>query len=189
MEKSAHDKAYDILDRMLAGIGYEYKIESSEKDGELYFQIESPEAGRLIGRRAQMVQALQFLLNRLMRRLSEDAPRCIVDVENYRERRSEELIQKAREAAEEVKETGSEIRLQPMNAYDRRTIHRLLEDDEGVETESAASKDSRWKSIIISPIESEEESDVDDVDDDYDDYDDDGDESEEDGEQPLTNTL
>lgn len=188
MEKSAHDKAYEILDRMLAGIGYEYKIESSEKNGELYFQIESSEAGRLIGRRAQMVQALQFLLNRLMRRFIKDAPRCIVDVENYRERRSEELIQKAREAAEEVKETGSEIRLQPMNAYDRRTIHRLLSDDEEVETESVAAKDSRWKSIVISPIESDEEPDVDDDYDDYDDYEDDG-ESEDDGRQPLTNTL
>lgn len=179
MDQNIQDKAYEILDRILAGIGYEYSLDLSERDGELYFQIESPEAGRLIGRRAQMVQALQFLLNRILRRSFEEAPRCIVDVENYRERRSEELAERARQAAEEAKETGQAVRLPPMNAYDRRTIHRMLADDEEVETESVASKNSRWKSIVIKPLEGEDE--------DYDDYDDYG--EDEDGEQPLTNTL
>lgn len=185
MEK-IQKNAYEILDRILAGIGYEYTLESSEQDGELYFQIESPEAGRLIGRRAQMVQALQFLLNRMLRRLDKDAPRCIVDVENYRQRRSDELSEKAREVAEEVKESGRAIKMQPMNAYDRRTIHRLLADDKDVETESNSSKNSRLKSIVVSPVKSEDYQEGED-DDDYDDYDDY--EEEDDGEQPLTNTL
>lgn len=181
MDKNTQDKAYEILDRILAGIGYEYSLDVSERDGELYFQIESPEAGRLIGRRAQMMQAMQFLLNRMMRRAVEDAPRCIVDVENYRQRRSEELTERARQAAAEAKETGQSVRLPPMNAYDRRTIHRMLSDDEEVETKSVASKNSRWKSIVVNPLEIEA--------DEYDEYDDYDDYEEDDGEQPLTNTL
>jgi len=185
MDKSFQDKAHEVLDRMLAAVGYEYTITSEVQDGELCFQIESPEAGRLIGRRAQMVQALQFLLNRIMRRYDKNAPRCIVDVENYRQRRSSEIEDKARAAANEVRETGRPVRMAPMNAFDRRTVHRLLADDEEVETESISSGNSRLKSIVISPVHSDEQPEYDDDEwDDYDDY-----EGDDDGEQPLTNTL
>jgi len=198
MEKSMEEKAYEILDKMLAGIGYDYELKSSTEEGQIYFQIESPEAGRLIGRRAQMIQALQFLLNRMMKRISKDAPRCIVDVENYRERRKNDLVEQALEIAEKVKDSGESSRMKPMNAYDRRAVHKALADDEDVETESIASKDSSWKTIIISPVDSpdEDEDDYDDYDD-YDSYDDeeeevdDGDDQEglDDGEQPEVNKL
>ncbi len=139
----------------------------------------------MIGRRAQMVQAIQLILNRILQReLGADAPRCVVDVENYRQRRSDEIQQKAVDVAEEARETGRPVKMQPMNAFDRRTVHRTLAADDGVETASVPGKDSRWKSVIVTPIfEDCEEEDVDD----YDDY---SDTEEQDGDQqPLQNTL
>ncbi len=186
MDSSTQQRAHQILDKILGNVGYEYKITSSIEDGEIYFQIDSPEAGRLIGRRAQMVQAIQLVLNRILQReLGADAPRCVVDVENYRQRRSEELQKKAMDVAEEARQTGRSVRMQPMNAFDRRTVHRALASDEGVETASVPGKDSRWKSVVVTPLfedrEEEEE---------YDDYDDYSEAEEQDGdEQPLHNTL
>lgn len=183
MDSSIQASAHQVLEKILENIGYEYKITSSSEDGEIYFQIESPEAGRLIGRRAQMVQAIQLIVNRIVQRqFGSDAPRCIVDVENYRQRRSDELEQKALDVAEEAKQTGRPVRMQPMNAFDRRTVHRTLASDEDVETASVPSKDSRWKSIVVTPLIDEYE--------DEDEYDDYSDSEERDGEeQPLHNTL
>lgn len=194
MEKAIEDHAYEILDRMLAGIGYEYKLERKVEEEQIYFQIESPEAGRLIGRRAQMMQALQFLLNRMVRRISKDAPKCIVDVERYRERRRNELVEEALETAEKVKESGESSRLKPMNSFDRRAIHKALAEDDEVETKSVEAKGTDWKSIVISPViteREEEEEEEEYYEDDYDDYDDYEEEGEEDPdeEQPKENTL
>lgn len=194
MEKAIEDHAYEILDRMLAGIGYEYKLERKVEEEQIYFQIESPEAGRLIGRRAQMMQALQFLLNRMVRRISKDAPKCIVDVERYRERRRNELVEEALETAEKVKESGESSRLKPMNSFDRRAIHKALAEDDEVETKSVEAKGTDWKSIVISPViteREEEEEEGEYYEDDYDDYDDYEEEGEEDPdeEQPKENTL
>ncbi len=187
MDNSAQDTAQRILDQMLSMIGYDYKIESSIKDGEIYLHVQSPEAGRLIGRRAQMIQSIQLLVNRILQReLDDKAPRCVVDVENYRQRRSDELEQKALQIASEAKESGRPVKMQPMNAFDRRTIHRVLSADEGVETESLPSKDSRWKSIVVTPLFDQAEEEVDEYDD-YDDYE--SAEDQDDGEQPLHNTL
>jgi predicted RNA-binding protein Jag len=152
MDEAMEKRAHEILNTILGMIGYEYELKNSVRNGQLYFRIDSPEAGRLIGRRAQMVQALQFILNRMLQRDDKDAPRCIIDVEGYRERRKDDLVEKACAVAEKVKKTGKPSRLKPMNSFDRRAIHRALAEDDGVETESSASKDSRWKSIIITPV-------------------------------------
>ncbi len=186
MDRSIQKSAHQILDKILGNVGYEYKITSSIEDGEIYFQIESPEAGRLIGRRAQMIQAIQLILNRILQRqIGASAPRCVVDVENYRQRRSEELEKKALDVAEEAKQTGQPVKMQPMNAFDRRTVHRTLSSDQNVDTESVSSKDSRWKSVVVKPL-----IDALDEEDEYDDYDDYSEADEQDGEeQPLHNTL
>ena len=77
----AKDKAVAVLGELLRQIGFEAKIETFTQEDEILLHIESPDAVRLIGRGAQVLDALQLLLNRMMIRQVETPPHCIVDVE------------------------------------------------------------------------------------------------------------
>jgi len=69
---------------------------------EVLLQVSSVDAGRLIGRGARVMDALQYLLNRILHRRDPDVARCIVDVEQYRERKRERLEESASQAADRV---------------------------------------------------------------------------------------
>lgn len=145
----AKEKAAAVLGELLRQIGFEAKIETSTQEDEILLRIESPDAARLIGRGAQVLDALQLLLNRMMLRQVEGAPHCIVDVEGYRERKKDRLLQQALEAAEEVKQTGRAVTLAPMGAADRRVIHQALRENQAVHTQSSEPDEMGQKRVII----------------------------------------
>ncbi len=93
--------------------------------------------------------ALQYLVNTAVSRRSEDdGPVFVVDVEGYRRRREQNLVDLALEIAAEVRDTGDVITLEPMPAAERRIVHLALEDEEGVRTESVGSGDRRQVEIL-----------------------------------------
>lgn len=147
----AKDKAAVVLGELLRQIGFEAKIETFTQEDEILLHIESPDAARLIGRGAQVLDALQLLLNRMMIRQVENPPHCVVDVERYRERKKDRLLQQALEAAEEVRQTGRAVTLPPMGASDRRVIHQALRDNTSVHTQSGEPDEHGQKRVVISP--------------------------------------
>ena len=96
----------------------------------------SEELAVLIGRRGETLNSLQYLLNVLSSRHGQSNEIFGLDIEGYRRRREETLIDMAREIADEVRTTGDVITLEPMPAAERRIIHLALEGEEGVNTES-----------------------------------------------------
>ena len=99
--------AQTILGNLLRLLEFEdARIETATADGQVYFQIVTADAARLIGRTSQTLDAIQFLLNRLLSRQYEESPYCVVDAEHYRERRREKLLADAQEALERVRQNG-----------------------------------------------------------------------------------
>lgn len=97
----------------------------SEDDSQMTIQIDTDEdAGVLIGRKGQTLQAIQYLLN-VTFGVKIDK-RMTVDVGDYRQRHEEKLIEDAHHAASRVRESGKRFTLEPMNAADRRTVHQLV---------------------------------------------------------------
>ena len=74
-----------------------------------------------------------------------------MDVERYRERKKDRLLQQALEAAEEVRQTGRAVTLPPMGASDRRVIHQALRDNTLVHTQSGEPDEHGQKRVVISP--------------------------------------
>ena len=146
----AKERAAEVLGELLRQIGFEGKIEAGVQEDEILLQIESPDAARLIGRGAQVLDALQLLLNRMMLRQVEAAPHCVVDIERYRQRKKDRLVQQALEAAEEVRETGRAVTLPPMGASDRRVIHQALRENTAVQTQSGVPDEHGQKCVVIS---------------------------------------
>lgn len=96
----------------------------------------SEELAVLIGRRGETLNSLQYLLNVLSSRHGQSNAIFGIDIDGYRRRREETLIDMAQEIADEVRTTGDVITLEPMPAAERRIIHLALEEEEGVSTES-----------------------------------------------------
>lgn len=128
-------------------------LESSVEDGQIFFQIVTAEAGRLIGRTSQTLDAIQFLLNRLLSRQYEVSPYCVVDAEQYRARRREKLLADTAAALERVRLNGRPWRMQPLNAMERRLIHQALRDCPDVRTHSEDEDSDGRKRVVISLVE------------------------------------
>jgi spoIIIJ-associated protein len=105
------------------------------------------DSGLLIGRRGQTLQALQFLVNMIVRKEFDDV-RVLLDVENYRQRRESSLRDMAVKVAARVAQTNRSITLEPMPPADRRIIHTSLTDDPGVATESTGEGEARKVTIM-----------------------------------------
>lgn len=141
-----------VLQDMLEMLGFEAKVSETPLEDGVLLHISTPEAGRLIGRQGQHLQDLKLLLDRMMHKQYPDTPRKImVDVEHYLEKQNDELIQKAKEAADKVKRWGDPVEMGPFNAYDRRVVHQALAEDPEVVTESVESRrnDGGKKKILV----------------------------------------
>jgi spoIIIJ-associated protein len=136
-----------ILKILLAEMGIEADVNTKVSDGNIYLNINTPNAGLLIGRRGRTLDAIQHLLNCIVNRSSLVKRRVIVDAEQYRERREEILTNLAHKLASKVKITRQEIVVEPMNPQDRRIIHLALQDDQEVTTFSRG--EGSFRSVVI----------------------------------------
>ncbi len=136
----------ELLDTMLGYLGFVVQIEETTNEGgNSTLQIYTEESRRLIGRN---VEAIQFLLNRLLQAKDKDAEKVIVDCEHYRSMREDRIVQRVRELADRVRITGRSLQLEPMNSYERRLIHNAFKDDPDVATWSP-SDSARIKQITL----------------------------------------
>jgi len=124
-----------------------------ESDGSgdvpLLIDINGDDLSVLIGRRAETLNALQYILALIISKEAGHWVQVIVDVEGYRARRERQLRQLARRMAEQAMRTGKRQLLEPMSAAERRIIHLELRDHETVTTESVGEEPNRKVSIIL----------------------------------------
>lgn len=138
----------ELLDTILGYLGFVVEIEEQDRDGHLVLQIYSHEADRLVGSRGQVMDDLQFLVNRLLQAQDSSAPRVVVDVEHRRAMRDDALVEKIRHLADAVKATGRPLQTEPLNSYDRFIVHNLFKDDEELATWSPPDE-AKLKRITI----------------------------------------
>ncbi len=139
----------ELLDTMLGYLGFVVQIEEMKNEsGNLTLQIYTEESRRLIGRDGETLEAIQFLLNRLLQAKDKDARKVIVDCEHYRSMREDRIVQRVRDLADRVRITGRSLQLEPMNSYERRLVHNAFKDDPDVATWSP-SDSARIKQITL----------------------------------------
>ena len=119
-----------------------------EPAGRHVLNIHSRESGRLIGRDGQVLEDLQYLLNRILNRSEEGAANVIVDVEGYRQKEKQDFLGRIREMADEVRRTGEPKVLAPMNSFDRRLVHQAFAEDPEITTRSDEGS-ARLKAVTL----------------------------------------
>lgn len=145
----ALEQARQILENMLGFLGFFATVEEDpdSPDGPT-LQILADDSDHLIGKRGEILDDFQYLVNRLLLRRMENPPRIRVDCNYYRSMREDRMIEKAKEAADRVRSTGQPFRLPPLNSYYRRLVHNALVNDPDVVTESEKG-DARFKRMIL----------------------------------------
>ncbi len=140
-----------IVETILKTLGFDCTVEEHFLDEGPLLEIKTDDPGRLIGRKGQSLVALQYLTNRIIFNTNPEAPKVLLDVSNYRLNARDELIRKAKAAAEKVREWGDIVELEPMNAFDRYIVHTALKNDPDVETYSVEVEGTTKKAILLRP--------------------------------------
>lgn len=138
------ERAEEHLRRMLDIIGIDAQVKTDFHGDMIFIRVFSESAAALlIGRDGANLDALQYLINRIVLKSNRDAPMVIVDIENYRQREFEKLERLAERAVARARKTGNEIELDPMPALDRKYLHYYLRDHKGVRTFSRGEEPDR----------------------------------------------
>ena len=145
--------AEGVLSRLLRGMSLPDKVQTRrDEDGNTVLNIQGPSSGTLIGRHGHTLESLQYLVSKVVQRMTgDDKSIVIVDVENYLERQKDKLKDLALNLAGKAKETGVEIPMRPMSSKDRRVVHLALKDHEHVTTESRG-EGLRRKVVIVPKV-------------------------------------
>jgi len=143
------ENTYEFLDELFRAMNLDVKvqIEYDEDDRNMNINFDGDEMGILIGKRGQTLDALQYIISLVVNKDSEVYIRVKTDTENYRERRKETLENLAKNLAYKVKRSRRPVSLEPMNPYERRIIHSILQEDRFVETHSEGDEPNR--NIVI----------------------------------------
>jgi len=140
-----------FLEGILQAMDVEFQMELRQKDNgrEIHYAIQSNENALLIGRDGKTLLALQYLLRNYLATFVQFHVVVSLDIANYHENHKRQLEILATKTAKEVAKTGIEVKLDPMNPYDRRIIHTKLTEWRDVETESEGEGENR--ALVIRP--------------------------------------
>ncbi len=145
----ATDAVSKILQAAGVNVSRTLRAANDPEVGGPIIDLTGEDSGLLIGRRGQTLQALQFLVNLIVRKELGENVRVLLDVERYRQRRETSLKDMATKVAARVAQSNRSITLEPMPPADRRIVHTTLTDHPGVTTESMGVGDNR--KVTISP--------------------------------------
>jgi spoIIIJ-associated protein len=155
-QQVAQDTTRELLEKM--GVEANVKVDFAETEPSekpvILVNIEGEDLSYLIGRKAETLNALQYLLSLIIaHKLNYWVP-IQVDVQRYRTRRENELKKLARRAADQVQKTGRKQVLEPMPPNERRIVHMALRENAKVYTESTG--EEPYRKVSVYPAEDQE---------------------------------
>ena len=142
-------RAVRFLEGLLPLLGTEAKPTLAGEEEKIIVQLEAETAKGIIGRRGEVIDAIQILAGAVANTGRKDYKRVVVDCGNYREEREETLRRVANKLAQKAVRLGKRVRLEPMNPYERRIIHSTLADSAEVFTKSEGKEPARY--VVITP--------------------------------------
>jgi spoIIIJ-associated protein len=140
----------ELLEKMKVPAHIEVRYGELDEEGQrpVLVDVKGDDLAILIGRRAEILNALQYIVNLIVSKQVEHWVQVIVDVQGYRARHEKQLRQIAQRMADQAMKTGRRQVLEPMSASDRRIIHLELRDHSSVTTQSVGDEPTRKVTIV-----------------------------------------
>ncbi len=143
------DIGRNVLQRIIDLITTDATISVEQNSHRILFSVDGGNPAALIGKRGQALEAIQYLVEKIVNKHTKQRIRVQIDVEGYLENRRVRLQKLAGRLAEKAKHTGKSVAIGQMNAHDRRIVHLALRNDSGVRTQSVGN--GFLKKLVIFP--------------------------------------
>ena len=137
------NRGLEFLENVVKEMGLDLNVKCMTDGKDLFFSIDGPDSGTIIGKRGATLDAIQYLTSLVVNKGGEEYIRVVVDAENYRAKREKALEKLAVKLADKVVKTRRSFKLEPMNPYERKVIHATLQKDNRVTTRSEGQDPSR----------------------------------------------
>lgn len=147
MKEIEEHPALSFLKETTEKMGLELSFKAHADDNNVFIDIAGKDAGTIIGKRGQTLDAIQYLTSLAVNKKSEDYVRVVLDAENYRSKREKTLERLAHRLADKVVRTKRSVKLEPMNPYERMVIHAALVNSPKVKTRSEG--EEPYRRVVI----------------------------------------
>ena len=147
MKEIDEHPALSFLKETTEKMGLELSFKAYADDNNVFIDIAGKDAGTIIGKRGQTLDAIQYLTSLAVNKKSEDYVRVVLDAENYRSKREKTLERLAHRLADKVVRTKRSVKLEPMNPYERMVIHAALVNSPKVKTRSEG--EEPYRRVVI----------------------------------------
>jgi len=138
-----------FLEQVAQDMGIEVSVKAFKNANSVYVDIEGKDTGTVIGKRGATLDSIQYLTSLVVNKDENNYIRVVVDAEGYRAKREVTLEKLAMRLAEKAVKTGKNVRLEPMNPYERKVIHTTLQGVPSVTTKSEG--DEPFRRVVILP--------------------------------------
>ena len=144
-DEELEDLIREYIDRIMSAIELGYTLSVDFNENEIFISIDGKreETGIIIGKHGSTLNGIQIVLSAMVNQRIEEFRRVIVDCSGYRKRREQVLKRIAGKTANKVLKTNKSIKLEPMNAQERRIIHACLANVDGIRTRSEGKEPHR----------------------------------------------
>jgi spoIIIJ-associated protein len=147
--KQASQNGLEALQKIIGFISDDAVVTLKNQNGAIIYDISKGNSAVLIGRRGQTLDAIQYIIEKIVNKQTKRRQRVHVDVEGYIEKRKNNLIKTAKRLAQKAKTVGKPMSIGQMNAHDRRIVHLALKNDRSVRTQSLG--DGLLRRLVIFP--------------------------------------
>ncbi len=147
--KKRQEEAEKVLRALLAAAGFDILAEGRSEEEKILIELKGQDREYLLDKGGAPLNALQYLVNKIVARRLGVGPKIVIDVEGFRSAREKQLRSLARKTAQQVRKTGRPAELPPMPSQERRLIHLTVKEIPGVETKSKGQGANRR--VVIYP--------------------------------------
>lgn len=148
MKRDPIEETEQFIKQLAENMDVAVTINTTVKDNQVLFELSGEKIALLIGKRGQTLNALQYLIQLTLNKISAQYYRVVLDAEGYRKRREETLKQLAARLANRAIRLNKKVMLEPMPAFERKIIHTEIQNHPEVATYSEGEEPHRYVVII-----------------------------------------
>ena len=145
----------EIIKELLSSLGISANIETKVRDGQIKYQLHSQNNSVLIGKNGHILDSIQTYVRQALLNTLDLYVNITIDVEGYKEKQNYFIEKKVKKIARDVTLSKMDVKLDPMNSYERKVVHSALQGFKYVKTESEGEEPNRC--VVIKYIENKED--------------------------------
>ena len=145
----------EILEELLNNLGIKSNIETKIRESQIKYELFSQNNSMLIGKKGHILDSIQTYLRQSIYNAVDIFVNVSVDVENYKEKQNYFLERKVKKIARDVTLSKVDVKLDPMNSYERKVVHSALQGFKYIKTESEGEEPNRC--VVIKYAENKED--------------------------------